>query len=290
MLSYFEILNGILMKGKRKETRTGIATIAIPGAVFEHDMSEGFPLLTTRKMPFKSSRVETEGFIKGITDKKWYQERGCKFWNEWCRKDKVPYAIDLETKARMATERDLGPIYGWQWRHFGAKYTTYDVSYIGQGVDQLAQAIDKLRKDPTDRKQVISAWNPLDIPIMANEPCHYAFHPFVIGDKLHLAWSQRSVDSARGLPNNISQYALILHLLAKELKLKEGILRGQLEDTHLYENQISGVREQLKRKPLSLPRIETLKFTTIFDWTHEQTRVMGYRHHEGKIDFGEIAV
>ena len=290
MHSYLAILERILEDGEEKPTRTDIPTIAIPGATFEHNMSEGFPLLTTRKMPFKSSRVETEGFIKGITDKKWYQERGCKFWNEWCRKDKVPYATDEETKAKMVAERDLGPIYGFQWRHFGAEYESFDTNYAGRGIDQLAKTIETLKKDQTDRKQVISAWNPVDIPQMALEPCHYAFHPFIIGKKLHLTWSQRSVDGARGLPNNISQYALTLHLIAKELNLEEGKLIGQLEDTHLYVNQIQGVEEQLKREPRQLPKIETKNFTSIFEWTYDQTNLIDYNPDERKIDFGEIAV
>ena len=290
MRAYLHIIRKILEKGISKPTRTGISTIAIPSATFTHDMAKGFPLLTTRKMPFKSSRVETEGFLNGVTDKKWYQDRGCRFWDHWCNKKLVPPSNDEETKARMRAERDLGPIYGWQWRHFGANYTEPNADYTRQGVDQLARAIKTLRADPTDRKQVVSAWNPVDVPKMALEPCHYSFHPLITGGKLHLSWTQRSVDSARGLPNNISQYALILHLLAKEFSLEEGTLTGFLEDTHLYENQIPGAKEQVTRRQRQLPKIETPNFTSIFDWTHDQTRIVNYNPDNRKIDFGEIAV
>lgn len=292
MYSYLDILRDIIRDSVIKPTRTGIDTIAIPSATFKHDMADGFPLLTTRRMPFKSSRVETEGFLNAVTDKQWYQDRGCHFWDFWCRKDLVPPANDDETKERMKEERDLGPIYGWQWRHFGATYIDHKTDYIGQGIDQLARAVKVLRADPTDRKQVISAENPVDRPKMAIEPCHYAFHLTVIGGKLHLSWDQRSVDSALGLPNNISQYALALHLLAKELNLKEGILTGHLKDTHLYVNQISGAQELLRRSPKKLPRIETPNFTSIFDWTHDQTTLVknSYTPDERPVDFGKIAI
>lgn len=289
MHSYLNILEKILREGVKKPTRTGIPTLSISGVMFEHDMSEGFPILTTRKMPFKGSRVETEGFIQGVTDKLWYQERGCHFWDHWCNKKKVPYRIDAETKKRMREERDLGPIYGFQWRHFGAEYRGFDFDYSGNGKDQLAWAIERLKKDLTDRKIVISAWNPIDLDEMALEPCHYSWQILVAGGKIDLLWNQRSVDTPIGLPNNITQYATILHLVAKELRLQEGRLVGMLGDTHIYENQIEGVNEQLKREPHPLPRIQTNNFTSIFNWKHDQTKLVDYQSHP-KIDFGEIAV
>ena len=185
MKQYLDIVDGILSEGELKHNRTGVDTVAIAGATFEHDMSVGFPLLTTKKMAHKSVRVELEGFIKGITDKKWYQERGCKIWDEWCNPQKVPYGHDDKTKRKMFEERDLGPIYGFQWRHFNAPYDNYDTDYSGKGIDQLSNVTDSLRKNLNDRRMVVSAWNPIQIGQMALPPCHYGFQVTVINDKLN---------------------------------------------------------------------------------------------------------
>ena len=284
MQSYLDLVSRILETGERKPNRTGIDTLAVAGAMIEHDMSTGFPLLTTKKMAFKSVRVELEGFIKGITDKSWYQERGCHIWDEWCNPLRVPYAHDEETKQKMFQERDLGPIYGFQWRHFGASYHSYDTEYAHRGMDQLAGIVETLKRNPSDRRMVVSAWNPVSIPSMALPPCHYSFQVTVINDQLNLLWNQRSVDTMLGLPFNIASYGLLLHLLAKESNLKEGKLIGFLGDVHIYDNQIPGAREQLTRKPYSLPSIATENFTSIFDWEHDQTKVLNYTSHP-KIEF-----
>jgi len=277
-----------------------VDTLAIPGALFEHDMSEGFPLLTTKKVPYRWVAAELEMFIKGITDKMWLLDRGVTIWKEWARQDKIKYANadDPEQQAKMREERDLGPIYGWEWRHFGAQYqppqleTVFEDSVakpVGwDGVDQLANLVEKLKTDPTDRRMIVSAWNPVDIPKMGLPACHYAFQVLVIGERLHLLWNQRSVDSVLGLPFNIANYAILLHLLAKESGFKEGRLVGMLADTHIYVNHIDGLKEQLSRPPYHLPTIHTPKFTSIFDWEHTDTEIDGYKHHP-KIKF-DIAV
>ncbi len=288
MEQYLEIVDRIFRKGKKKENRTGVDTIAIAGAMFEHDMSRGFPLLTTKKMAHKSLRIELEGFLKGITDKKWYQERGCRIWNEWCNPKKVPYAHDEETKRKMMEERDLGPIYGFQWRHFGADYEGYDKDYSGKGVDQLKNLIDTLKTNPMDRRMIVNAWNPEKIPEMALPPCHYGFQVTIIQNELNLLWNQRSVDTMLGLPFNIASYGLLLHLLAKETGFKPGKLVGFLGDVHIYENHLHGAMEQLARKPYSLPQIEIPDFSSVFDWTHDKFELKNYKHHE-KINF-DIAV
>jgi len=135
--AYLNIIKHILDNGIVKKDRTGVGTIAIAGTMFEHDMSDGFPLLTTKSVPMRLVASELEFFLRGISDKKWLQERDNHIWDEWCTPEKIPYAHDEETKAKMMAERDLGPIYGWQWRHFGAKYQGYDKNYEGQGVDQI---------------------------------------------------------------------------------------------------------------------------------------------------------
>lgn len=286
MQAYLDIVRRILDQGERKANRTGMDAITIPGAMFEHDMSRGFPLLTTKKMPFKMIRTELEFFIKGISDKAWLQERGNSIWNEWANPRKAPYGHDEQAKARMAAERDLGPIYGFQWRRFNAPYVNYDTDYTGQGVDQLKIVSDRLKSNPSDRRMIVSAWNPSMLDQMALPPCHYAFQVTVINGKLNLFWNQRSVDTMLGLPFNIASYALLLHLLAMDSGLQEGRLVGFLADTHIYVNHVEGAQEQLSRNPNAypLPRIVTEPFTSIFEWSYEHTRLEGYESHP-KIEF-----
>ncbi|MFH0752849.1 MAG: thymidylate synthase [archaeon] len=288
MKAYLDIVNKILEEGVLKENRTGIDTLAIAGCCFQHDMSGGFPLLTTKKMPLHLVSSELEFFIKGLTDKKWLQDRKNHIWDAWCNPKKVPYGHDEETKRKMAAERDLGPIYGFQWRHFGADYEGYDADYSGKGIDQLGGIVNMLKTNPQDRRMIVSAWNPKALPEMALPPCHYSFQVTVIDDKLNLAWNQRSVDTMLGLPFNIAGYGLLLHLLAKESGLKEGMLTGFLMDTHIYVNHLKGVKDQLSREPYVLPKVGTLNFYSIFDWEYTQTNAMDYKSHPA-IKF-EIAV
>jgi len=281
MDTYLNIVKKILDEGVWKDNRTGVKTLAIAGAMFEHDMSKGFPLLTTKKVPFKNIASELQFFINGVTDKKWLQERNNHIWDEWASPLKAPYAHTEEAKKKMMEERDLGPIYGFQWRHFNANYENFDTNYEGKGVDQLKRVIDKLKSDPNDRRMIVMAWNPLQIQTMALPPCHYGFQITVIGDKLNLLWNQRSVDTMLGLPFNIASYALLLHLLAKEAGLKEGKLVGFLADVHIYENHLAGAKEQLARDQnlYKLPTIKTEPFTNIFDWKSTDTIIENYTSH-----------
>lgn len=288
MEAYLKIIQKILDEGVLKDNRTEFPAITLPGVMFEHDMGKGFPLLTTKKMPFKLVASELEFFIKGITDKKWLQERNNHIWDEWCNPKKVSYGHDPETKKRMFEERDLGPVYGFQWRHFGAKYEGYDSSPTGNGVDQLKTLVEKLKTNPADRRMIVTAWNPVDLNQMAIPACHYGFQVIVTGDKLNLLWNQRSIDSALGLPFNIASYGILLHLLAKEANLKEGRLVGFLGDTHIYRPHVDGLKEQLSRKPYKLPSIKTEKFTSIFDWQYTDSVIENYESHT-TIKF-EIAV
>ena len=288
MKAYLDIVKQILEEGVKKENRTGINTLAIAGAMLEHDMSEGFPLLTTKSVPFRLVASELEFFIKGITDKKWLQDRNNHIWDEWCTPLKVPYGHDEETKKKMMEERDLGPLYGWQWRNFGATYQSYDKKPLGTGIDQLKKVVEKLKTDPDDRRMLVLAWNPVDVGKVAPPFCHYGFQVTVINGRLNLLWNQRSVDTALGLPFNIASYGLLLHLLAKETGLQEGKLVGFLADTHIYENHIEGLKEQLTREPKNLPTIKTENFTSIFDWKYEDSKVDNYEHHP-RIQF-DIAV
>jgi thymidylate synthase len=281
MQAYLDIVKNILENGEKKDDRTGTGTIAIAGAMFQHDMSKGFPMLTTKKVPFKVVASELEFFIKGLTDKQWLRDHNNHIWDEWASPKKAPYGHDEESKKRMFEERDLGPIYGFQWRHFNAPYTTYDADYTDQGIDQLKKVIDTLKTNPSDRRMIISAWNPSFIGEMGLPPCHYSYQVTVINGRLNLLWNQRSVDTMLGLPFNIASYALMLHLLAKEAELQEGKLVGFLADTHIYSNHLEGAKEQLTRDPnlYPLPTIQTENFTSIFDWKAEDTQVLNYQSY-----------
>ena len=288
MKAYLDIVRKVLDNGVKKDDRTGTGTLAIAGAMFEHEMSEGFPLVTTKSVPIRLVASELEFFIKGITDKKWLQKHNNHIWDEWCSPAIIPYAHDEATKKKMLEERDLGPLYGWQWRNFGAKYNGYDKPPIGKGVDQLKKVVEKLKTDPTDRRMIVMAWNPVDIDKVLPPFCHYCFQVTVIKGHLNLLWSQRSCDVALGLPFNIASYGLMLHLLAKQTGLMEGKLVGFIADTHIYSNHIERLKEQLERKPYPLPKIKTDRFKSIFDWKYTDTEVIGYEHHP-RIKF-EVAV
>ncbi|HBB37950.1 MAG TPA: thymidylate synthase [Candidatus Magasanikbacteria bacterium] len=278
MKHYLDIVQHILDNGVKKEDRTGTGTIAVAGAMFSHDMAKGFPLLTTKKMPFQMIATELEFFIKGITDKEWLKERNCHIWDEWCNPKKVAYGHDEDTKKKMADERDLGAVYGFQWRHYNAPYDNWNSDYTNQGVDQLKNLVEMIKKDPSSRRLIVNAWNPQQLDTMALPPCHWAFQVTILDGKLNLMWNQRSVDVMLGLPFNIASYALLLHLLAKETGYKEGTLIGFLGDVHIYSNHIEGAKEQLTRDPntYTLCSIETEHFTSIFDWSAGDTKKKNY--------------
>lgn len=288
MKSYLDIVQYVLDNGVVKHNRTGVDAITVPGVMFQHDMKDGFPLLTTKTVPFRLVASELEFFIKGITDKQWLIDRNNHIWDEWCSPEKVPYGNDEETKRRMKEERELGGIYGFFWRHFGAQYVDYKSPPIGEGVDQLKNLVNTLKTNPDDRRMIVSAWNPMSLGKMALPPCHYCFQVTVINNYINLLWSQRSVDVGLGLPFNTSSYALLLHLLALQSGLKEGKLIGFLADTHIYVNHVDGLKEQLKREPKQLPKIVTNNFTDIFSWQYTDSVIEGYQHHP-KISF-EVAV
>ena len=290
MQQYLNIVKKVLDNGQSKDDRTGTGTIAIAGAMFQHDMKSGFPLLTTKKMPYRLVASELEFFIKGITDKQWLIDRNNHIWDEWCTPLKIPYAHDEETKKKMLAQRDLGTIYGWEWRHFGAEYKDYQTDYTGQGVDQLKNLVHDLKAKPYSRQMLVLAWNPLDINKAIPPYCHYAFQVTVINNKLNLFWNQRSVDVALGLPFNIASYATLLHLLALETGYKEGMLTGFLADVHIYKNHIDSIKEQLSRDPnkYPLPKLKTENFKSIFDWEYTDSHVIDYQSYP-RIKF-EIAI
>lgn len=268
--NYLNLLNYVLENGYLKENRTGVSAYTVPHQMLQHDMSKGFPLLTTKKMGIKSIAAELEFFIKGLSDKQWLKDRNCNIWNEWCNPSKVPENLsDEDRKAFQLQENDLGKVYGYQWRNFNS-----------QDFDQLKNVIQTLKKNPNDRRMIVSAWNPLEFNEMALPPCHVLWNVQVIGDKLNLCWYQRSVDTGAGLPYNLASYALLLKLLCLESGYAEGILTGFLADVHIYENHVDQMKEQIARIPYNLPTLEILNFTSIFNWKYDDIKLHNYQSHD----------
>lgn len=315
MKQYLEIINNIIQDGQWKDNRTGIRCKTTFCEIFRHNMADGFPLLTTRKVPWKSLRVELEGFIRGVTDKQWYQDRGCRYWDYWANPVSVNAELhnaannpqdypgiqseDLKNHIQKE-EKDLGPIYGYQWRQFGEHYGSldgpehnafYDLNGIkpNEGVDQLKRIIDTLQTNPDDRRMICSAWNPNQMHLMALPPCHLLWNIQHVNGTLNLVWFQRSCDLMLGVPSNIASYGLLLELICRHVGMIPGELVGILSDCHIYENHMDGAKEQLQRNPRELPRLSLPKRLDIFDWTYDQVQLDNYHPHP-KIDMGGVAV
>lgn len=305
MKSYIDIIADILLHGKWKRNRTGVDALTIVNRHWEHRMKDGFPLLTTKKMPIKTILVELEGFIKGITDKSWYQERGCRIWDHWAN----PIAVDenwydhceymgdftpmdgIDRKKHQFHEKDLGPIYGYQWRAFNKTYIKTQPEEDGDYTcytDQLKVLTDKLLSNPDDRRLVVSAWNPNQMGYMALPPCHFAFCCTHVDGKLNLHWIQRSCDLMLGVPFNIASYSALLCLLCAHSGLKPGKISATFCDCHIYENHIDKAREQFKREPFDLPNF-IVPEESIYEWNHNKFELQNYNYHP-KIDFGGVAV
>lgn len=224
MKQYLDMLRYVLENGVDKMDRTGVGT----RSVFGQQMRFGFPLMTTKKMHLKSIIHELLWFIKGDTNVKYLQDNGVRIWNEWADEN-----------------GDLGPIYGSQWRNWN-----------GEGIDQLAQVVDKLKNNPNDRRMIVSAWNVSKIPEMHLPPCHMMFQFYVANGKLSCMLYQRSCDMFLGVPFNIASYALLTMMLAQVCDLEPGEFVHTLGDTHIYHNHFEQVKEQLRREPLPLPTMK----------------------------------
>jgi len=241
---YQGILRKLVLYGKEKGDRTGTGTLSYFGDQIRHNMEDGFPLLTTKKMAIKTMMTELKWFLKGRTDIQYLRDNNCKIWDG-----------DYEKSGR--TDGELGPIYGKQWRNWTSQ--KFNVAK-GEGylleIDQIAKLIVDLKKNPDSRRLMVSAWNVGELDEMTLPPCHYGFQCYVSEGKLSLMWNQRSVDTFLGLPFNIASYATLLLLLCEETGLKPGELIGNLGDVHLYKNHIQQAKEQIVREPYKLPTIE----------------------------------
>lgn len=281
MQIYKDYLQYVLDNGVMTANRTGINTLACSGYMLKHDMKDGFPLLTTKKMGIKNIASELEMFIKGIQDKRWLQERGNHIWDEWCNPQKVPYGNDEETKAKMLAEPDLGPIYGSQWVCFNGD---------SEKGNQLKSVIETIKKDPTCRRLVVSAWNPLQMDQMALPPCHVLFELLCYPEQgtMDILWFQRSCDSFLGVPYDLASYALLLTLICKETGYTPGCVYGMLGSCHIYENHLDVVKEQLSRPTHKLPTIEIENWKSIWDWQYSDVKLLNYESEDKLV--GAIAV
>jgi thymidylate synthase len=251
---YEDLLRHVLATGTHKSDRTGTGTRSVFGHQLRYDLSAGFPLITTKRVHFKSIAIELLWFLRGEGNVKWLQENGVTIWDEWAD-----------------ANGDLGPVYGVQWR----SWPTPD----GGAIDQISQVLETLKRDPDSRRMIVSAWNVGLIAEMALPPCHAMFQFYVADGRLSLQIYQRSADLFLGVPFNIASYALLVHLIAQQSDLTVGDLVWTGGDCHIYDNHHEQVTEQLSRAALAFPALEVRRAPSLFDYTYEDLEVVGYEHH-----------
>ncbi|KAI8148066.1 thymidylate synthase [Fennellomyces sp. T-0311] len=284
---YLQLIQRILEQGEHRADRTGTGTVALfaPPQLRFSLQDDVFPLLTTKRVFFRGVAEELLWFIRGDTNANHLSERGIKIWDGNGSRE---YLDKMGFHDRK--QGDLGPVYGFQWRHFGAQYIDCDTNYTGQGIDQLAQVIDKIKNNPTDRRIIMSAWNPADMGKMALPPCH-AFCQFYVSNpgengrgRLSCVLYQRSCDMGLGVPFNIASYALLTRMIAHVTDLDPGEFIHTLGDTHVYVDHIEALKQQLEREPRPFPKLRINRaIDSIDDFTMEDFVIEGYTPH-GKID------
>ncbi|HEY6880572.1 MAG TPA: thymidylate synthase [Polyangiales bacterium] len=267
MKQYHELVQRILEEGERREDRTGTGTLSIFGAQTRYDLREGFPLLTTKKVLFTGVVRELLWFLRGSTNIRDDLTQHTPIWDAWADE-----------------HGELGPIYGHQWRSWGAPFTkhardTREVApHEAPGIDQIAQAIEQIKTDPSSRRIVVSAWNVADVPHMALPPCHLLFQFYVNRGRLDLQLYQRSADVGLGVPFNIASYALLLMMVAQECALTPGVFVHTLGDAHIYLNHVEALKMQLTREPYPLPRV-TLANKPLAELGFADIQLHDYQHH-----------
>ena len=255
MNTYLDLVRHVLEHGARKEDRTGTGTLSVFGYQMRFDLSQRFPLLTTKKIHVKSVVHELLWFLQGSTNVDYLRRNGVSIWNEWADK-----------------EGELGPVYGYQWRSWPAP--------DGRHIDQVADVVAQIRSNPNSRRLIVSAWNVADIPRMALAPCHALFQFYVAEGRLSCQLYQRSADVFLGVPFNIASYALLTLMIAQVTGLKPGEFVHTLGDAHLYLNHLEQAREQLKRPPRELPRMRLNPAVgDLFAFRYEDFTLEGYDPH-----------
>ena len=252
---YEDLLRAVLAEGTHKDDRTGTGTTSVFGRQIRYDLSKGFPLITTKRVHFKSVAYELLWFLRGESNVRWLQDNGVSIWDEWADAD-----------------GELGPVYGVQWRSWPAPG--------GAHIDQIAQVVEQIRTNPDSRRLIVSAWNPADIPDMALAPCHALFQFYVADGRLSCQLYQRSADMFLGVPFNIASYALLTLMIAQQTGLEPGDFVWTGGDCHIYDNHVEQVREQLTRAPYPLPTLRMARRPeSIFDYRFEDFVVEDYQHH-----------
>ena len=251
---YEDLLRDVLDNGTAKGDRTGTGTRSVFGRQIRYDLSESFPLLTTKKVFFKGVVGELLWFLRGDSNVGWLQDNGIRIWNEWADDN-----------------GELGPVYGVQWR----SWPTPD----GAHIDQIAEALETLKHNPDSRRNLVSAWNVAELDKMALMPCHLMFQLYVADGRLSMQVYQRSADMFLGVPFNIASYALLTHMFAQQAGLEVGELIWTGGDCHIYNNHVDQVREQLSRDARAYPQLKLRKAASLFDYTFDDIEVEGYNPH-----------
>lgn len=255
MHQYEDFMRHVYENGVTKTDRTGTGTRSVFGHQMRFDLSQGFPLVTTKKLHTKSIFIELLWFLRGDSNVRWLQERGVSIWDEWARPD-----------------GSLGPIYGVQWRSWPTPN--------GGHIDQISQVVNEIKRNPDSRRLIVSAWNVAEIPNMALPPCHAFFQFYVADGKLSCQLYQRSADIFLGVPFNIASYALLTHLVAQQCDLEVGDFIWTGGDCHLYSNHFEQVETQLSRAPYPYPTLRIKRRPdSLFDYEYEDFEIENYQHH-----------
>ncbi|XP_033646211.1 thymidylate synthase-like [Asterias rubens] len=272
---YLQLCRRIMEEGQFKGDRTGTGTRSIFGVQSRYNLRGQFPLLTTKRVFWRGLAEELLWFVRGCTSGKDLADKNVHIW------DANGSRAFLDQRGLQDYEEgDLGPVYGFQWRHFGAKYTNMHADYTGQGVDQLAYVINQIKTNPNDRRIIMSAWNPCDLDKMALPPCHAFVQFYVCNGELSCQLYQRSGDMGLGVPFNIASYSLLTYMIAHVTDLTPGEFVHTIGDAHVYVNHLDALEEQLKRTPRPFPTLKIKgKVTNIDDFTMDNFEICDYKPH-----------
>ena len=274
---YLNLIQKILDSGVKRDDRTGTGTLSIFGAQMRFSLNDNiFPLLTTKKVFWRGVAEELLWFMKGSTSAKELQDKRIHIWDGNSTRE----FLDGRGLTHYE-EGDLGPVYGFQWRHFGAKYKSMHDNYDGLGVDQLMNCINQIKNNPNSRRIVMSAWNPSDLNKMALPPCHMFVQFYVANNKLSCQMYQRSADMGLGVPFNIASYALLTRIIAQICDLEPGEFIHTIGDAHVYLNHVEPLKEQLKRKPFKFPILKINPNKKGVDqFEYKDFKITGYKSHK----------